>query len=184
MTQPNLRQTVALFRYGLIAEFIHLPPNSPGLYAKLQAKAEAAYTIPGSTRTRSWSFYGHGVRVLLPVDRPGALVPLVRGVQQELLQAVAAGSLKLLHHLQQADQPALLGRRGAQQVERLVDLAQQVIRRVEAHQREEPLEAAAPELRKALPEDHIQRAGGAVPRGQDEPGRDTVDEDSLARVLI
>ncbi|MCK7496058.1 MAG: hypothetical protein MZW92_37745 [Comamonadaceae bacterium] len=43
---------MALFRYGLIAEFVHLPPNSPGLYAKLQAKAEPAYTIPGSTRTR------------------------------------------------------------------------------------------------------------------------------------
>ena len=52
MSQPDPRQTVALFRYGLIAEFIHLPPHSPGLYAKLQAKAEAAYTIPGSTRTR------------------------------------------------------------------------------------------------------------------------------------
>ena len=46
MTQPDPRQSVALFRYGLIAEFIHLPPHSPGLYAKLQAKAEPAYTIP------------------------------------------------------------------------------------------------------------------------------------------
>ena len=52
MTQPSLRQTVALFRYGLIAEFVHLPPNSPGLYAKLQAKAQQEYSIPGSTRTR------------------------------------------------------------------------------------------------------------------------------------
>ena len=52
MSQPDPRQTVALFRYGLIAEFVHLPPHSPGLYAKLQAKAEPAYTIPGSTRTR------------------------------------------------------------------------------------------------------------------------------------
>ena len=52
MTQPSLRQTIALFRYGLIAEFVHLPPNSPGLYAKLQAKAQQTYSIPGSTRTR------------------------------------------------------------------------------------------------------------------------------------
>jgi transposase InsO family protein len=52
MTQPTLRQTVGLFRYGLIAEFVHLPPSSPGLYAKLRQKANQSYAIPGSTRTR------------------------------------------------------------------------------------------------------------------------------------
>lgn len=52
MNPPDPRQTVALFRYGLIAEFVHLPPNSPGLYAKLRQKAEQSYAIPGSTRTR------------------------------------------------------------------------------------------------------------------------------------
>jgi hypothetical protein len=36
MSQPDPRQTVALFRYGLIAEFVHLPPSSPGIYAKLR----------------------------------------------------------------------------------------------------------------------------------------------------
>lgn len=46
------RQAVALFRYGLIADLIHLPPGSPGISAQLQAKAEQDYTIPGSRRTR------------------------------------------------------------------------------------------------------------------------------------
>jgi hypothetical protein len=51
MSKPD-PQTVALFRYGLIAEFVHLPANTPGLYAKLQDKAQPSYNIPGSLRTR------------------------------------------------------------------------------------------------------------------------------------
>ncbi|MGD8958089.1 MAG: DDE-type integrase/transposase/recombinase [Chromatiaceae bacterium] len=46
------RQAVALFRYGLIADLIHLPPGSPGISAQLRAKAEQEYTIPGSRRRR------------------------------------------------------------------------------------------------------------------------------------
>lgn len=78
MTQPTLRQTVALFRYGLIAEFVHLPPSSPGLYAKLRAKAQQDYSIPGSTRTRvaaetlrDWlkSYRRGGFDALLPQPR-------------------------------------------------------------------------------------------------------------------
>ncbi len=46
------RQAMALFRYGLIAEFLQLPAGERGLYARLRAKAAADYTIPGSTRTR------------------------------------------------------------------------------------------------------------------------------------
>lgn len=46
------RQAVALFRYGLIADLIHLPPGSPGISAQLQAKSEQDYTIPGSKRRR------------------------------------------------------------------------------------------------------------------------------------
>lgn len=44
---------VALFRYGLIADLVHLPrgPGS-GLYKKLEEKAARDYTIPGSRRTR------------------------------------------------------------------------------------------------------------------------------------
>src|SRR3972149_1408262 len=52
MTDTQYRQALALFRYGLIAEFIQLPAGSRGLYARLRDKARADYTIPGSTRTR------------------------------------------------------------------------------------------------------------------------------------
>lgn len=46
------RQSVALFRYGLIADLLQLPPGSKGLYQRIAAKAAAEYTIPGSNRTR------------------------------------------------------------------------------------------------------------------------------------
>lgn len=51
-TPSDLRHEIALFRYGLIAEFVQEPPGKPGLYARLEAKAAQRYTIPGSTRTR------------------------------------------------------------------------------------------------------------------------------------
>ena len=60
MTRPNapqdtgddLRQAVALFRYGLIADLVHLPPGTPGIGAKLRIRAEQTYAIPGTRRTR------------------------------------------------------------------------------------------------------------------------------------
>jgi putative transposase len=52
MSDEQYRQALALFRYGLIAEFIQLPAGSRGLYARLREKANAEYTIPGTTRTR------------------------------------------------------------------------------------------------------------------------------------
>ena len=52
MTEPKDRQAIALFRYGLIADFIHLPAGSRGLYARLREKAAADYSIPGSNRIR------------------------------------------------------------------------------------------------------------------------------------
>jgi len=45
------RKAMALFRYGLIADVIHLPSNR-GLYKLLSAKAEKEYEIPGSLRRR------------------------------------------------------------------------------------------------------------------------------------
>ena len=45
-------EEVALFRYGVIADFTHLPPGSPGLYAQMEKKAGKDYLIPGTTRTR------------------------------------------------------------------------------------------------------------------------------------
>lgn len=54
MTDSDIerRREVALFRYGLIADLIHLPPATQGLYRRIEDKAGAEYTIPGTTRTR------------------------------------------------------------------------------------------------------------------------------------
>ena len=45
------RHAVALFRYGLIADLVQIP-GTKGLYRRLEEKAQADYTIPGSARTR------------------------------------------------------------------------------------------------------------------------------------
>jgi transposase InsO family protein len=47
-------EAVALFRYGLIADFLHPPAEqaSTKLYARLREKAVGSYCIPGSRRTR------------------------------------------------------------------------------------------------------------------------------------
>lgn len=45
-------EDVALFRYGIISDFINLPPGTKGLYAQIKKKAEQDYLIPGSRRTR------------------------------------------------------------------------------------------------------------------------------------
>ena len=54
MSEPDKEhiQQIALFRYGLIADIVHQPPGTQGLYARLQAKAQKDYVIPGTTRTR------------------------------------------------------------------------------------------------------------------------------------
>ena len=54
MNDPDddLRQQIALFRYGLIADLVHLPVGAPGTGAMKRAKAEKTYSIPGTTRTR------------------------------------------------------------------------------------------------------------------------------------
>lgn len=44
------RQKVALFRYSVIADLIHLKPGSKGLYALLEDKAAKDYDIPGTRR--------------------------------------------------------------------------------------------------------------------------------------
>ncbi len=51
-SDSELRQAVALFRYGLIADLVHRSPGTPGLYQRLQEKAAHEYTIPGTQRTR------------------------------------------------------------------------------------------------------------------------------------
>jgi putative transposase len=45
-------EEVALFRYGLIADLVHLAPGDKGLYQRLLKKAEGEYRIPGTLRSR------------------------------------------------------------------------------------------------------------------------------------
>ena len=54
MKEPDdeLRQAIALFRYGVIADLAHLPVGTPGTGAMMRAKAERSYAIPGTDRTR------------------------------------------------------------------------------------------------------------------------------------
>jgi putative transposase len=98
MTNDEYRQALALFRYGLIADLIQLPPGSPGLYAKLREKANADYTIPGSTRTRvapetlrHWlkDYRRGGFDALLPKGRAD------RGRSRTLPQALADALISL-----------------------------------------------------------------------------------------
>ena len=98
MTDTPDRKALALFRYGLIADFIHLPAGSPGLYARLREKAAADYSIPGSKRMRvapetlrHWLklYRRGGFDALLPVDRAD------RGHSRALSQAVADALLSL-----------------------------------------------------------------------------------------
>jgi transposase InsO family protein len=98
MTDAHYRQALALFRYGLIAEFIQLPAGSRGLYARLREKARADYTIPGSQRTRvapetlrHWlkDYRRGGFDALLPKGRAD------RGHSRALPQAVADALLTL-----------------------------------------------------------------------------------------
>ena len=51
MKEPDskLARDVALFRHGVIAELLRLPPERA---AALRAQAQATYEIPGSRRTR------------------------------------------------------------------------------------------------------------------------------------
>lgn len=105
MSDLQQRQAIALFRYGLIAEFVQLPAASKGLYAKLQAKANVDYVIPGSTRTRvtletlrHWlrKYRRGGFDALLPRARAD------RGRSRTLPQAVADALITL-----KEEQPAL-----------------------------------------------------------------------------
>ena len=50
-TDIDFRHEVALFRYGLIADHVNLPPGTKGLYRRLEEKARQDYQIPGTTRT-------------------------------------------------------------------------------------------------------------------------------------
>ena len=50
--EEELRKAVALFRYGLIADVLRLPPGSREIRRTFNDKAQRTYTIPGTRRTR------------------------------------------------------------------------------------------------------------------------------------
>lgn len=115
MTEPVDPHTIALFRYGLIAELLHQPAGSRGLYARLRQKAAADYSIPGSPRTRvaaetlrHWlKAYRHGgFDALLPKGRAD------RGRSRALPQAVADALLGLKEQQPQLSIPQLIAALG------------------------------------------------------------------------
>jgi transposase InsO family protein len=96
-------QAIALFRYGVIAELLHLPPGFKGLYKHLAEKAARDYTIPGSTRTRvaaetirDWlqAYRRGGFDALLPKPRAdrGQSRALPAAVVEALLAAKEANA--------------------------------------------------------------------------------------------
>ncbi len=111
MTVEDYRQALALFRYGLIAEFTHLPAGSAGLYARLREKAKADYVIPGTTRTRvaaetlrHWlkEYRRGGFDALLPKGRAD------RGRSRALPQAVADALMSLKDEQPRLSVPQLI----------------------------------------------------------------------------
>jgi transposase InsO family protein len=115
MTDPAHAQAVALFRYGLIADLLHMPLGSRGLYPRLREKAALDYVIPGSKRTRvaaetlrHWlkDYRRGGFDALFPKDRSD------RGRSRALSQATADALLSLKEeqpHLSIAQLIAALG---------------------------------------------------------------------------
>ena len=104
-TPVDLRHAVALFRYGLIADLVHLPPGTKGLYRRLEEKAAHEYAIPGSSRTRvaaetlrDWlkRYREGGFDALLPKPRAD------RGTPRAISAAVAEQLLSI-----KEDNPAL-----------------------------------------------------------------------------
>ncbi len=97
MFDTDFARAVALFRYGLIAEFIHLPADAKGLYARLRDKAAHSYVIPGSNRTRiaaetlrDWLklYRRGGFEALVP--RPRADLGSARGFDPDVALALIA----------------------------------------------------------------------------------------------
>jgi len=70
-TEPDdLATEIALFRYGLIAQLVHTPPDKGQQEALLREIAARAYHIPGSQRTHVTPKAHHAPA--LPPDLPGA----------------------------------------------------------------------------------------------------------------
>jgi hypothetical protein len=119
-TVVDLHHEIGLFRYGLIADLVHLPPGTKGLYRRLEEKAAREYTIPGTSRTRvaaetlrDWlkRYRNGGFDALLPKPRADRGTPraLSAAIAEQLLtikEANPALSVRLVI----AHRPALQGR--------------------------------------------------------------------------
>jgi transposase InsO family protein len=106
----DVRHQVAVFRYGLIADLIDLPPGGAGLYQRLHEKAAREYTIPGTHRTRvaaetlrDWlkRYRQGGFDALLPKRRadrgqPRGLSPAVADRLLAIKEAEPALSVRLV----------------------------------------------------------------------------------------
>ena len=95
-TDDERRQQIALFRYGVIAELVHWPEGSKGLYSRIEAKAARDYTIPASTRTR---IAAETIRHWLKAYRKGgfeALLPRPRADRGRVRRLPAAVAEALL----------------------------------------------------------------------------------------
>jgi len=78
LADAERRKQVALFRYGVIADLLHLERGERGLYAKLREKAAQDWEIPGTLRRK---VQAETIRGWLAHYRRGgfdALVPKVR----------------------------------------------------------------------------------------------------------
>ncbi len=76
--RKTLAEQQALFRYGVIADLVRLPPGTKGIYRRIEEKAEVEYTIPGSARTQ---VAAETIRDWIQAYRKGgfdALLPRVR----------------------------------------------------------------------------------------------------------
>ncbi len=99
------RREIALFRYGVIADLVHLEPHHRGLYALLTKKAEHDYTIPGSLRRH---VAPETMRGWLRAYRRGgfdALAPRVRA-DQGAARSIPSHVVDLLCQMKE-DSPAL-----------------------------------------------------------------------------
>jgi transposase InsO family protein len=116
------RREVALFRYGVIADLVHLEPHHRGLYARLVKKAEQDFTIPGSLRRhvaaetmRGWlrDYRRGGFDALVPRVRADhgsarAIPPLVIDLLCQLKDDTPSLSIPALLKLARAQHPELV----------------------------------------------------------------------------
>jgi transposase InsO family protein len=101
----KLREQIALFRYGVVADLVHRREGEGGLYPLLREKEERTYEIPGSRRSR---VAAETIRDWLSAYRKGgfdALRPQPRR-DQGSVRAIPQEIVDLLCHIKD-DNPAL-----------------------------------------------------------------------------